>query len=130
MTDRRLLNPDTLPASPTPEEFREWAVDVWGLISPDYRIQTNDYTTSHDIAIEYVLAAPTGSMTVYLRDGSLDGKEVYVHRSGAGGVDVETEGAEKIKLGTQLLGCVYIENEDDVIHFKWFQELDYWVMLG
>ena len=130
MTKRLLLDPNSLDAAPSVEDLRQVAVDLWAINFPDYTVETEDYTTKLPPFRQYILVDSPGNRTVKLHDKATDGQEVTVHRVGTGAVDIEVDGAKLIFLGNELHDCVTLQNQDDAVTFKWFDDLDQWMIVG
>ena len=80
---RRLLDPNSLAAQPSPERIREALVSIWYLVSEAPITVTVDYTTSGEVAVERLVGTNSEPVTVFLHNPAEDGDEIWIKRQNA-----------------------------------------------
>lgn len=127
MTSRNLLNPNSLPPEPSPEQIRRALVDIWYLVGefpPTVSDATGDYTTTGNIAIERIVATNTVPITIYLHETPADGDAVLVKRQNGlvtiDGQDQLIDGQETLQLGSKY----------DSVYLIWTDEGGEWSLMS
>jgi len=117
MTNRNLLDPNSLPAEPTPQELRLALVDLWEIAAPHLTSETLDYEVPTTYFYFILIMANTASKTVTLPASPKDGQQVYVVRANAAvtidGNGKNICGSATVQILMQYDGYHLVFSEDD-----------------